>query len=70
MGLGSLHALTPPEARAKAAQLKSSVANGIDPLAEREGKRLEAKAVELAKRAEQARLQHTFRAAAENHIAG
>lgn len=69
MGLGSLVGLSAPEARAMAAQLKVKVANGVDPLAEREAAREAAEAEARAREAEQKRQQHTFRAAAESHIA-
>lgn len=69
MGLGSLVGLTAPEARAKAAQLKFQVANGIDPLAEREVERLAAEMAARAAQAEQARQTHTFQKVAETFIA-
>lgn len=69
MGLGSLHALPAPQARAKAAQLKVLIANGVDPLAEREAERQVAKVVEHARAAAQERHHHTFKVAAERHIA-
>lgn len=69
MGLGSLVGLSAPEASAKVAQLKVLVANGIDPLAERATKLLEVKALALVQKADQERLQKTFRAAAESHVA-
>lgn len=69
MGLGSLVGLSAPQARAKVAQLKLQVANGIDPLAEREAERLKAHVTARAQQIDQERLQQTFRAAAESHIA-
>lgn len=69
MGLGSLVVLSAPEARAKVAQLKLQIANGVDPLAEREAERLEAKAALRVDQAEEERLQRTFRVAAELHMA-
>lgn len=53
MGLGSLVGLSAPQARAKVAQLKLQVANGIDRLAERETKLLEVKALAQAQQADQ-----------------
>lgn len=52
MGLGSLVGLSAPQARAIAAQLRLKVANGIDPLAEREAERLAGEAREGRARAE------------------
>ena len=69
MGLGSLVGLPAPEARALAAQLKVKVANGLDPLTERDAERQAAEATARAKEAEDSRQRQTFRAAAENHIA-
>lgn len=69
MGLGPVLALSGPEARAKVAQLKLMVANGIDPLAEREAERLAAEAAARAAEVEEERQQQTFQKVAETYIA-
>lgn len=69
MGLGSLVGLPAPEARALAARLRANVANGIDPLAQRHAEREAEQAAKRAAELELRRQQHTFRAAAESHIA-
>jgi len=67
MGIGSLAALTAPEARAKAASLKAMVAGGHDPLdARRAAQATEREAVAAAVTQKAPR---TFRDAAERHIA-
>jgi hypothetical protein len=69
MGLGPVMALPGPEARAMVAQLKLKVANGIDPLAEREAERLAAEAAARAAEVETERQQQTFQKVAEAYIA-
>ncbi|GMM62305.1 site-specific integrase [Novosphingobium sp. IK01] len=69
MGLGSLVGLSAPQARAIAAQLRLKVANGIDPLAEREAERLAAEAAARAAEVETERQQQTFQKVAEAYIA-
>lgn len=69
MGLGSLVGLSAPQARAIASQLRLKVANGIDPLAEREAEKLAAEAAARAARLELERKQQTFQKVAEAYIA-
>jgi integrase len=69
MGLGALHALSAVDARAKAAELKTFVARGVDPLEQRRSEQLAAEDSARAGVAELQRQKHTFRVAAEQHIA-
>jgi integrase len=69
MGLGALHALSPVDARAEAARLRALVANGVDPIAQRNADRHAAAASEKLSEAERLRLERTFRVAADRHIA-
>lgn len=69
MGLGPVVALSGPEARAKVAQLKLMVANGVDPLAEREAERLAAEEAARAAELDRERQQQTFEKVAETYIA-
>lgn len=67
MGIGSLAALTAPDARAKAASLKAIVASGQDPLEARRATQASERAAAALVDAPKA--SHTFRDAAERHIA-
>lgn len=69
MGIGSLAVLSAVEARAEAANLKRLVAEGIDPLAQREFAEAEKHAAEKSAALERVQKAATFKLAAAQYIA-